>query len=106
MARFLLSAAVIPGPGTYHFERCDAAAARQWLLAGEFVSAVGYAETARLIADLFLVECAVNRAMIAMEPGDEALVMRLKQRVPASELKGAVGVDPASIELGLLRRIQ
>ncbi|MCL6625910.1 MAG: YddF family protein, partial [Alicyclobacillus shizuokensis] len=59
--RSLLNAAVIPGPGTYRFKLCDWEVDRQWLHAGEFVSAVGYEETARLIGELFQVHCPVNR---------------------------------------------
>jgi hypothetical protein len=106
MARFLLNAAVIPGPGTYRYESWDRESACQWFQAGAFVSAVGYEETARLIRELFQVECAVNRVMIEMAPGDEALVVRLSRRVADPGLKGAVGVRPEDVELGLLRRLE
>jgi len=103
--RFLLNAAVIPGPGTYRFALCDRSAAQAWLIAGPFTSAVGYEETARLIKEMFGVECPVSRTMIDMAPGDEALVVRLARRVSDPGLKGSVAVTEESVELGLLRRI-
>lgn len=106
MQRFLLNAAVIPGPGTYDFALCDRGAAQAWLEAGPFTSAVGYEETARLIAEMFGVACPVNRTMIEMEPGDEALVIRLARRVADPGLKGSLAVAPESVEIGLLRRIK
>lgn len=106
MPRFLLNAAVLPGPGTYQFMLCDRPTAQAWLQAGPFTSAIGYEETARLIQDMFKVECPVNRTMIDMAPGDEALVVRLVRRVSDPGLKGSVSVTPELVEFCLLRRNQ
>lgn len=84
--KYLLNSAVIPvgGDGNYNYVTIDKDDAANWLLlyADEFVSRIGYAETARFIESLAPgITVQTNRDATTMNTGDEALVVRLKYRV-------------------------
>jgi hypothetical protein len=107
--RYVLNSAVLTAFGSFTYEQISHAAAADWLRAGEFVSTVGYPETADAMTDLFGVSIPVNRASIQMAPGDEALVFRLvfPPGTPrlTPEAKGQLGLDfiREYCEVGLLR---
>jgi len=51
----------------------------------DIVSYIGHLATARLLSQLLLVDIPVNRAMYSPEPGDVAIVARLKKRLDKPE---------------------
>lgn len=77
MMRYVLNSAVITSPGRYEYRLVDADAARRWLAAGPFFSTIGYPETAEAFSAVLGVPIPVDRRIITMAPGDEALVLRL-----------------------------
>lgn len=105
MARFILNSAVLTSPGRYSYRLVEADEARDWAQRGDFISAVGYPETAEVLAALLGVEVPVQRVEVRMQPGDEALVFRLKTR-PEPGKKGSLGQDflLENAEFGLLVR--
>jgi hypothetical protein len=106
--RYLLNSAVIPsgGYGRYEYAPMQPADVRPWLLAGPYTSCVGYPETARFIERIGGMPIALSRAVSLMQPGDEALVVRLRYRVADPGRKGET-LAPADEEweIGLLRRL-
>ncbi|MBX6770898.1 MAG: DUF1874 domain-containing protein [Chloroflexi bacterium] len=100
--RYLLNSAVITRPGRYTYRLIDLAEAREWLARGPVASRVGYPETADFIHQALGVRVPLSREASAMEPGDEALVVRLKYRVADPSLKGRVAPGPDDWEVGLL----
>ena len=60
----------------------DPARARQWLLEGEFASAVGHEGAADLLSALTGVEIPVQRRQITLQPHDELLVVQVLTRLP------------------------
>ena len=107
MTRYLLNSAVVTSPGRYEYWLCDTDTARRWMAAGPVESTIGYQETADALATLLGSEVPVNRRMIQMQPGDEALVFRLTVRLSDPSIKGRI-IDPAWIaensEIGILSR--
>jgi hypothetical protein len=103
--RYIINSAVITAPGRYSYRLIGADEAREWANRGEFVSAVGYPETAELLSALLGVEVPAQRVEVKMQPGDEALVFRLKVR-PEPGAKGNLGQDflLENSEFGLLVR--
>lgn len=105
--RYLLNSAVITSPGRYEYWLCDTETARRWMAAGPVESTIGYQETADALATLLGAEVPVNRRMVKMQPGDEALVFRLTVRLADPTVKGRIN-DPAWIadhsEIGILSR--
>ena len=107
MNRYLLNSAVVTSPGRYEYWLCDVETARRWMAAGPVESTIGYQETADALATLLGAEVSVNRRMVNMQPGDEALVFRLTVRLADPSVKGRIN-DPAWIaghsEIGILSR--
>lgn len=103
--RYLLNSAVITTPGRYDYRLVSLPVAQAWFGSGPVESTIGYQETADALATLLGVEVAVNRSMIQMQPGDEALVFRLTVRLADPSVKGRIN-DPewiaANSEIGLL----
>lgn len=105
MARYILNSAVLTSPGRYSYRLVGAKEAQDWAQRGDFVSAVGYPETAELLSTLLGVEVPAQRVEVQMQPGDEALVFRLKVR-PEPGKKGSLGQDflLENAEFGILVR--
>ena len=97
----IMNSAVLTAFGTYTYRPLSPEEARG-LLAGGFMSAVGHPEAAKAASEILGAEVPVNRAEIHMEPGERAIVVRLKSRPPAgSEVHASV----EAYEVGLLERL-
>ena len=104
--RYILNSAVITAPGTYRYQLITLDELREWIHAGRYESTIGYEETAEALSLLTGEKIPVNRRLIEMEVGDEALVFRLTKRVQDPRRKGGLGLDfvISNSEHGLLRR--
>lgn len=102
--RWLLNSAVITTPGTYVYRLLDREEARAWLLAGGWESRIGYSTTADHIAELCGIRPPLSREASPMQPGDEALVVRLRYRLQDPSSKAGWRPGPGDWEYGLLRR--
>ena len=104
-ARYLLNSPVLPDYGLYRFEGPLALeAVKRWLNEG-FVSAIGHASTAAWLSTLLGQEIPMQRLTIHMAVGDEALVIKLKQRLPEGVVLDAAALNDIPYEFGLLQRI-
>lgn len=108
--KYILNSAVITAPGEYSYRLITPEQAREWAREA-FTSTVGYEETAAALSVLLGCDVAVNRVMIQMQPGDEALVFRLAlppgtPRINPQD-KGRIlqALESQHFEIGLLRRI-
>jgi hypothetical protein len=99
--RYVLNSAVISRPGNYEYRLLTELEAEAWLKQGRFVSRVVSREVAQFLDCRFNIHCPLSRDPIVMQPGDEALVVRLLYRAPAPAAK-----DPRTDgwEMGLLKR--
>ncbi|MEM2057011.1 MAG: DUF1874 domain-containing protein [Thermoproteota archaeon] len=104
--RYILNSAVITTPGAYTYRLIGAEEAKKWLSSGSFESTLGYQETAVALSVITGIPITVNRKMVKMQAGDEALVFRLTCRLDDPRLKGSVGVDFVlqNCEIGILRK--
>ncbi len=108
--RYLLNSAVVTAPGRYTYRLVTPQEAREWAARGPYASTLGYAETAALASEILGVPVPVDRRVIRMAPGDEALVIRLalppgSPRIDPAD-KGRLGqaVLAGHVELGVLTR--
>jgi len=109
MKKYILNSAVITSPGTYQYELISAEEARQWYGDGDdVISTIGYQETAEALSAILGKPVTVNRRMVKLERGDEALVFRLTIRLADPSIKGQIN-DPTWLlehsEIGVLRHL-
>jgi hypothetical protein len=103
----LLNAAILTSFGAYSFLDVSQAEAKKLVKSRGFVSAIGHAPTASLVSKLLEIECPMNRIHFVQEPGQDALIFRLAQRLP----EGVVLLTEQELleigfSFGLLKRIR
>ncbi|HQU50885.1 MAG TPA: DUF1874 domain-containing protein [Casimicrobiaceae bacterium] len=103
---FVLNAPVLTAFGDYRFEGPLALdEARAFALRG-VRSAVGHAATADFLSEILGIDIPWNREAICMQPGDQALVLRLVDRLPEASILGAEALRSTPHEFGVLKRLR
>ncbi len=104
--RYILNSAVITTPGRYMYRLVSVEEAKEWLMRETFESTLGYQETAVCLSTITGIPIEVNRRMVQMQEGDEALVFRLTCRLDDPRMKGHIGEDfiLANCEIGILKK--
>lgn len=102
--RYLLNSAVITAPGTYTYRLVPGAVVVAWVQVGGWESRIGYPATADHVQAVTGVRPPLSREATAMQPGDEALVVRLTYRVQDPAAKATFRPAPGDWEYGIMRR--
>ncbi|HHJ12809.1 MAG TPA: DUF1874 domain-containing protein [Gammaproteobacteria bacterium] len=105
MTLYLLNSPVLTDHGLWRFSPLEASRARE-LASGGFVSAIGHEATARLLAEVLGVEVPVARIRASLAPGDAAIVLRLRERLPEGTVLDAAALRALPWELSLMERLE
>lgn len=103
---YLLNAPILTAFGRWSFEGPLTVERAAEVLRGGFVSAVGHGGAAEFLTRLLGVAVPVNRTSIEMRPGDRAVVLRLKARLPEGAVLTDEQMRTLPFELGLLTRLE
>lgn len=101
---YLLNSPVLTAYGRWRFDGPIAQEQARQLAAGAFVSAIGHPAAAALLTHILGREVPVNRVAVTLQPGDQALVLRLLARLPEGAVLDAAALAAVPWELGLLSR--
>lgn len=95
----LLNSAVMPAEGVYTLKQISADTFKKILqeaaATDDFKSYIGYPQTAQIIEQLTGIDIEVSREQAELTPGDEMLIVKLRQRVadPASKDTLELSID-------------
>jgi hypothetical protein len=75
-------------------------------VAGGFISAIGHQATAQLLSILLGVQVPTNRIQVFLSPGDQAIALVLKARLPEGSVITLEQINQIGYDLYLIQRIQ
>jgi hypothetical protein len=101
----ILNASILTEYGEYEFRPVTLAEARQIIReADNLTSAIGHESTAMLLTELLGRPVAANRIEYRQQPGDAALVFKLKSRPPEGAVLDRDQLEKIGYEFGLIIR--
>jgi hypothetical protein len=104
MGRFVLNAMAIVSDGKYSVKTINSEDAVTWVEAGPFVTAIGHEGTAIVASEMLGREIKADRIFVDLQPGDEALVLKLNGRLPEGKVLSAEELRDFPKEWKILRR--
>lgn len=105
MANWLMNSAVLTAYGEFNYSPITCDQARRMVRASAFGSAIGHSATAKVLSEQLGIEVPLNRIQITMEPGDRAIIFRLRDRLPEHIVLDHARLASLPAEFGLLTRL-
>lgn len=103
---YLLNTPILTTYGVYRFTGpLDVETVARRINSG-FTSAIGHTASAEFLSQLLGLDIPCQRIRVEMQPGDTALVLRLKTRLPEGKVLTREEIEALDYELGWLERLQ
>jgi hypothetical protein len=99
----ILNTSIITSYGSFTYKPCSLEQAKE-LVKNGFHSVVGHDSTAQVVSTLLGIDCPANRMQYKQEPGDMALVFKMKARAPEGKILTVAELEEVGYEWGLLER--
>ncbi len=99
---YLMNSPVLTRYGLWQFSPLSVEAARHLLQTTAFTSAIGHDSTAELLSHLLDMPIAANRIQVELGSGDQAVVFRIKTRLPEGQILTAGEMANIPYELARL----
>lgn len=101
----ILNCAICTEPGIYKLKTTSLEDVKELLKENDFISAIGHQSTAEILSELIGIDIPMNRIQFTQEPGQTAIVFRLKNRIPEGKILSREEIEEIGYEFCTLRRI-
>ena len=101
----ILNTSIVTAPGDYEVRPVTLDEARRLVAeAPAVLSAVGHDATAAVLTEMLGRPVQVNRIQFEQQPGQQALVLKLRGRIPEGQVLDVAGMDAIGYDLWLMTR--
>lgn len=100
----VLNTSIATEDGAYTLRTVTADEARDLIRGREILSAVGHDATAQALSTVLAVEVPVNRIQFAQQPGQVAVVLKLRGRLPEGQVLTLPELEAVGYDLKVLTR--
>ena len=105
MTTYLINTPICTAYGDFRFTRPITPEAARRRLKDGFKSAIDHPDVAAFLSALLALDVPAKRISIAMQPGDCALVLQLREQLPQGRVLSAAEVARVPFELAWLERL-
>ena len=102
---YLLNTPVLTAYGDYRFSGPITPEQARARISSGFVSAIGHPAAAEFLSRLLDRDIPCQRITVILQPGDESLVLRLKERLPEARALSTQEMAEFPFELGWIDRL-